>query len=189
MSHEVVPVDIWPPENPAREEVSFLQLLVSVSLLLKTALLISSFCLLIVSILYQVYSPVTCQSIGSISIGILMVPVTCISLVSDSLHFRMKFVKYRSLLVLLGSPFWSLGCIASVFELVITGFLIILIKPDSSFLIYFLIVNHIFEVSLTLTSVVISLIAWRLITLRQTYDGVTDVNWNVNDVITYTPRY
>ena len=190
MSHDLVEVDIWPPGTSSlREEVGFLQILVSVSLILKSVLLFSSCSLLTISILFQVYIPISWHSMSGISVAITLVPITCISLIADSLHFRMKFANYRRLLILLTFPFWLLGGLASVFELVIAVFLITLISQNSHFLVYLLIVNHVVEVSLILSSIIISLVAWRLISLKQTFDGVTDVKWNVDDVITYAPRY
>ena len=191
MSHDFVEVDIWPPDTSSsvREEIGFLQILAFVSLILKTFLLLSSCSLLIISVLFQVDNPVSWQSIASISTATVLVPITCISLVADSLHFRMKFFNYRSLLILLVVPFWCLGSLTLLFELTIAGFLIILITQYSGITVYLLIANHVISAPLTLASLVLSMVAWRLISMRQRNDGVTDVRWSSDDVITYTPRY
>ena len=183
-----IEVDVWPSSttHSIRRELGQLQCLSISSLLIKGLLLFTSISLLIVSVLYQIGTSITLQSLGSVLSSLVITPITCISLVADSLHFRMKFIKYQSILVLLTVPFWLLGCVILVCELILTGLLLNTIATnDTGLYLYLLIVNHFLEAPAILFSVIFSLVTWRYIS-RQ--NSNTDVSWNVDDVITYSPR-
>ncbi|KAI6650266.1 hypothetical protein LOD99_5945 [Oopsacas minuta] len=191
MSSGFVEVDVWPSQETRsiRREITRLQFLAAASLILKGTLLISSSSLLTVSVLYQTTHPITFQSLGGLLSATIITPITLLSLVSDCVHFRGKFIKYKSIIVLLAAPFWILGSVIVVCELGLSVFWLINISMDSGVTAYFLSVNHIFEAPLILASVVVSLIAWNLISKSQSDERATDVAWNVDDIITYTPRY
>ena len=181
-------VDVWPSStsHSIRQELGQLQCLSIFSLLIKGFLLISSISLLIVSVLYQTDTSITLQSLGSILTSLVITPITCISLITDSIHFRMKFIKYQSILILLTVPFWLLGCIILVCELVLVGLLLYTAATNNTGLyLYLLIINHFLEAPAILFSVVFSLVTWRYIS-RQSSN--TDVSWNADDVITCTHR-
>ena len=188
MSGNFIEVDVWPSStsHSIRQELTQLQCLSIFSLFVKGLLLICSISLLLVSVLYQTDTSITLQSLGSILSSLVITPITCLSLITDSIHFRMKFFKYQSILILLTIPFWLLGCAVMVCEIVLIGLLLYTAATnDTGLYLYLLIVNHFLESPLILCSVLFSLVTWRYIS-RQ--NSNTDVAWNVSDVITYTPR-
>ena len=171
---------------------SFVQVLATTSLIIKSILLLLLVSLLLISVLNQILRSLSFEFLGSILVAMVLTPIAFISLIADSLYFLKKDYKHKSILIIVSSTFWVIGPITLVFELIILGFLFTAIatQSNSNVALYLLVANHLFMAPFLLSSLILAPIVWNLISKQQPHDiVVSDVTWPIGDVISYTPQY